>query len=238
MGKRDHLKTLRAEMVLAAATDRHRRLIAGMGKGAAMKRTAFALAVASTLGQPILAAEPAAKAEQNRQISEIVFQNYPPRALAAGEQGPVFFVVTLDKDARATSCEVTHGSGHPLLDNETCELIVLHAIFKSAKDAEGHLIKQTAEGVVNWTIPGRAPEPFNPILLTGKAKPEKQICKKNLRMGTLSSVERICMTPTEWAKQSDNMKQPWEEMQRKGFTNEAIGSGIGETKCAGGSFKC
>ena len=122
-----------------------------------MKRSAFVFAVASMLGQPVLAAEPGAKAAQNRQISEIVFQNYPPRALAAGEQGPVFFVVTLDKDARATSCEVTHGSGHPLLDNETCELILLHAVFKSAKDPQGNLIKQTAEAVVNWTIPATAP---------------------------------------------------------------------------------
>ena len=203
-----------------------------------MKRAFPSFAAALLLGQSALAAGGTTADERNRQLSEIVFQNYPPRALAAGEQGPVFFVVTLDKDARATSCEVTHGSGHPLLDQETCELIVLHAVFKSAKDAQGHVIKQTAEGVVNWTIPGRAPEPFNPILLAGNNKPEKQVCKKNLRMGTLSSVERICMTPSEWARQSDEMKEPWREMQTKGFTTEALGSGIGETKCAGGSFKC
>ena len=203
-----------------------------------MKRSASLLAVALMLGQPVLAAEPASTAERNRQLSEIVFQNYPPRALAAGEQGPVFFVVTLDKDARPISCEVTHGSGHPLLDQETCELIVLHAVFKSAKDANGHLIKQTAEGVVNWAIPGRAPEPFNPILLAGTAKPDKQVCKKTVRMGTLADVERTCMTQRDWAAQSDQEREHWREMQKKGFTNEAMGSGIGETKCAGGSFKC
>ena len=32
--------------------------------------------------------------------------------------------LALDKDARPTSCKVTHGSGHPLLDEETCDLIV------------------------------------------------------------------------------------------------------------------
>jgi TonB family protein len=201
----------------------------------------FSLIAAGLLfSQPVFAADQPSptKAERDRQISEIIFQNYPPRAKAAGEQGPVFFVVKLDKDARATSCEVTHGSGHPLLDEETCELIVLHAVFKSAKDKDGNLGKQTAEGVVNWTLPGHTPEPQNPILLTGQNKPEKQICEKNLRMGTLSSVERICMTPSEWARQTDEMKQPWEEMRNKGYTNEAMGSGIEETKCAGGSFKC
>jgi hypothetical protein len=151
----------------------------------------------------------------DRQISEIVFQNYPPRALAAGEEGPVFFIATLDKDANATSCQVTHGSGHPLLDEETCKLIVLHAVFKSARDANGHLAKQTVEGVVNWTLPGHAPAPILPASVAAKDKPEKQICKKTVRVGTLAGFERTCMTRTEWARQTDEMRQPWEDVQGK-----------------------
>jgi protein TonB len=186
-----------------------------------MDRRISLFAAVAILAQPAFAADQAQKAEKNRQLSEIVFQNYPPRALAAGEEGAVFFVVSLDKDAHPTSCEVTHGSGHPLLDAETCELIVQHAVFNSARDANGHVVKQTTEGVVNWTIPGHTPAPIKPILLTGNDKPEKQICKKNARMGTLSGVERICMTPTEWARQGDEMKQPYEDMQgKKGSTTE------------------
>jgi TonB family protein len=188
------------------------------------------------LAQPAFGADSRTKAERNREVSEIVFKNYPPRALAAGEQGPVFFVVTLDKDAHATSCEVTHGSGHPLLDAETCELIVQHAIFKSARDADGRLIKQTAEGVVNWTIPGREPEPFHPIPLGGNDKPEKQICKKNVRIGTLSQIERTCMTQREWARQTDEERQLWDEVQgRKGSTS---GDGLEEQRCVGGLSQC
>jgi TonB family protein len=193
-----------------------------------MQKSLSLLAAGLLMAQPAFAKDPVSKAERDRQISEIIFQNYPPRALAAGEQGAVFFLVTLDKDARVSSCEVTHGSGHPLLDAETCELIVLHAVFKSARDANGHLIKHTTEGVVNWTLPGHAPQPVNPILLTGKDKPEKEVCKKNLRMGTLSSVERICMTPSEWARQSDEMKRPWDEIQgKKGSTREDMCMGAG-----------
>ena len=185
-----------------------------------MTRSVSLFGAGLLLAQPVLAADRPSNTERNREISEIVFQNYPARALAAGEQGAVFFVVGIDKDARATSCEVTHGSGHPLLDAETCELIVQHAVFKSARDASGRVVKQRAEGVVNWTIPGRAPVPINPILLTGADKPEKQICKKNVRVGTLASVERTCMTPTEWVKQSDYQKQMWDEVQgRKGATS-------------------
>lgn len=201
-----------------------------MGK----RMTLFAAGLIFT--QPVLANTPQPKAERDREVSEIVFKNYPPRALAAGEQGAVFFVVDIDKDARPTSCDVTHGSGHPMLDAETCQLIVQHAVFNSARDASGHVIRQRTEGVVNWTIPGRTPVPINPILLTAQNKPEKQVCRKNLRMGTLSSVERICMTPTEWSRQGDEMKRPWEELQgRKGFTNEDIGKGT--TKCVG-SLNC
>ena len=183
-----------------------------------MKSSFSFIVAAAALAQPVLAAEKDTKAERNRELSEIVFQNYPPRAFAAGEQGAVFFVVDIDKDAHATSCEVTHGSGHRLLDEETCYLIVQHAVFKSARDEKGRVVKQRAEGVVNWTLPGRKPVPINPILLTRSAKPEKQVCKKKLRIGTLSEVERTCMTPSEWAKQSERLKQPWLEITQKGYT--------------------
>lgn len=187
-------------------------------------------AAAVLIAQPVLAADAPAKAQHDRQLSEIVFQNYPPRALAAGEQGAVFFVVSLDKDAHPTTCQVTHGSGHPLLDAETCDLIVQHAVFNSARDANGRVVKQTTEGVVNWTIPGQAPVPIKPILLTGNDKPEKQVCKKTVRVGTLSGVERTCMTPTQWAQQADEQKKVYDDMQgRKGATNEQLNTCFGGT---------
>jgi TonB family protein len=174
------------------------------------------------IAQPALAAGQASKAEHDRQISEIVFQNYPARALAAGEEGPVFFTVTLDKDAHPTSCQVTHGSGFPLLDTETCDLIVQHAVFNSARDANGHLVRQTTEGVVNWTLPGHTPAPISvaPAAVAAAKTTEPQVCKKNIRIGTVASVERTCMTPSEWAKQSDEQKQTYDELQgRKGSSN-------------------
>ena len=181
---------------------------------------AFSLLTAcSLLMQPALAAAQASKAERDRQLHEIIFKNYPPRALAAGEQGAVFFTVSLDRDAHPTTCQVTHGSGHPLLDVETCQLIMLHAVFNRARDADGRVTKQTTEGVVNWTIPGREPAPIKPIALVGTAKPEPQVCKKTVRTGTVAGVERTCMTPSEWARQSDDTKEPWEAIQgRKGMT--------------------
>jgi len=195
-----------------------------------MDRRLSLFAAALVAAQPVVAADASSKAEHDRQLSEIVFQNYPPRALAAGEQGPVFFTVNLDKDAHPTSCQVTHGSGHPLLDAETCELIVRHAVFNSARDSNGRVVKQTTEGVVNWTLPGQTPVAINQIPLTASTTPEKQICKKTVRMGTLAGVEQTCMTPTEWAKQSDDAKSMWEDVQgKKGLTNDRFNNCIGQT---------
>lgn len=197
-----------------------------------MRRNLLLLTAGLVLTQPAFAADQPTKAERDRQMSEIIFKNYPPRALAAGEEGPVFFTVTLDKDAHPTGCQVTHGSGHPLLDAETCELIVQHAVFSASRDANGHLLTQT-EGVVNWTLPGHTPAPINPVPMVRNDRPEAQVCKKTLRVGTLASYERTCMTPTEWAKQSDDQKQPFDELQgRKGSTHCGIdiggmGSGSG-----------
>jgi hypothetical protein len=53
-------------------------------------------------------------------------------------------------------------------------------------------------------------------------------------MGTLSSFEHTCMTPTEWARQSDEQKQPFEEMQgRKGSSHCTIAIGGMGTEGAG-----
>lgn len=195
-----------------------------------MRSATTLFAATIQIGQAAAASGPSWTSDAGRQISEVMFHNYPPRALAAGEEGPVFFEVTLDKDAHPTSCRVTHGSGHPLLDEETCALIVSHAVFKSARDAHGGLVRETTEGVVNWTLPGHTPAPIN--LGTGGAtsRPEPQVCKKTLRTGTLSSFERTCMTPTEWANQSEEQKQPYEEMQGKKGSTSGVAC-IGPSGC-------
>lgn len=197
-----------------------------------MKRPISLLAACALLASPSLAAAQKMNPQKMQQISEVVFKNYPPRALANGEQGAVFFTVTLDKDAHPTTCQVTHGSGYPLLDQETCDLIVQHAVFNSVKDANGRATKSTHEGVVNWTIPGHTPAPINPIALTAKTAPEKQICKKTVRAGTLADIERTCMTAREWATLSDQARETWGDFQgRKGMTNDTMCMG---TNCNAG----
>jgi len=172
------------------------------------------------LATPVFAQSPDTAAARNA-INWDVFQKlYPPRALVAREEGAVGFVVTLDNRGDVTNCQVTHSSGHPLLDEETCKVVTLNAQF-NADPGLSPSQTRTHEGLIAWKLPEslKVLAPPEPIVVVSSG-PEKVVCKKNLKMGTLSGYERICMTPREWAKQSDDMKQVYDDMQgRKGSSN-------------------
>ena len=168
---------------------------------------------------PALAQTAAQQRAQNASNWDVFLKLYPKRAVQAHEEGPVGFKVTLDNKGDVVGCQVTKSSGHPLLDDETCKLVTLNAVFKPDPNL-GPSQTKTSEGVIDWKLPdGKAVfASANPIVVTGV--PEKVVCKKTLKTGSLASYERTCLTPTEWAKQSDAMKADWEEMQgKKGMTH-------------------
>jgi protein TonB len=156
---------------------------------------------------------------QNASNWDVFLKLYPKRALAAHEEGAVGFNVTLDNKGDVVGCQITHSSGHPLLDEETCKLVTLNAVFKPDPNL-GPSQTKTSEGVINWKLPNSKDALPAPIAIASGAAPEKVVCKKTLRTGTLANYERTCMTPTEWAKQSDAMKADWEDVQgKKGLTH-------------------
>jgi len=147
----------------------------------------------------------------------IFLKLYPRAALEAREEGAVGFRVTLDNKGTVTRCEVTHTSGHPLLDEETCKLVTLNAQFTPDPGLSPSQTK-THEGVIAWKLPDTATVLTQPKPVVASAAPEKVVCKRTLRTGTLASFERTCMTPTEWAKQSEQSKEVWGEVQGKKTT--------------------
>ena len=166
---------------------------------------------------PVSAQSQAAK---NDSMWNVFLKLYPPRALAAHEEGAVGFVVTLDNRGAVTDCRVTHSSGHPLLDEETCKIVTMNAVF-NADPGLSPSQSRSHEGMIAWKLPASNTvlAPPAPIVVS-TAGPERVVCKKNLKMGTLSGYERICMTPREWAKQSDDMKDVYYDMQgKKGSTH-------------------
>ena len=151
---------------------------------------------------------------------EVVFNNYPPRALKAGEQGMVGFLITLDRDGEPTECKVTHTSGHPLLDRETCALISNFGVFKPVRDANGNLVRVArSQGFVNWQIPGKTPVSVA-TKIASKNVPDKMVCRRIERTGSLIAKDRICRTAREWARTQAEQKAYVEEIQGiKGNSN-------------------
>jgi protein TonB len=104
------------------------------------------------LATPVFAQSPDTAAARNA-INWDVFQKlYPPRALVAREEGAVGFVVTLDNRGDVTNCQVTHSSGHPLLDEETCKVVTLNAQF-NADPGLSPSQTRTHEGLIAWKLP-------------------------------------------------------------------------------------
>jgi TonB family protein len=178
---------------------------------------------------PVLADTPAGEKTRNAQSWDVLFSEYPPRALAAGEQGMVGYKVKLDRDGYATECEVTRPSGHALLDQETCRLILNRATFKGVRDASGRRVATVSEGTVNWVLPSQAasysgqpaaaPSGIRIVNAPAPAS-EKKICKRSLKTGTLATYERICLSQADWARVRERNRDEWGELQgSKGSTN-------------------
>jgi TonB family protein len=181
----------------------------------------ISLAIAGVMAAAPLTAAPAPQPTQSQVKNwEVLLKLYPRRALEAHEQGTVAFNVTLDQEGLPTACNVTASSGHPLLDQETCNLVVSHALFKPVTDASGRKVTRTLAGQVDWRLPtGGAPAPAPTVLAEG-AGPEKMICKKIQKTGSLASFERTCMTAMQWDKARLESTEPWGDVQgKKGSSN-------------------
>jgi len=164
-------------------------------------------------------AEPAPnRASQDALNWDIFLKLYPKRALAAREEGAVGFTVTLDSAGEVAGCQVTHSSGHPLLDQETCKIITLNALFKPDPSL-GPSQTKSHEGVIAWKLPASETQLVAPRAFTSAEAPERIICKKSVKTGSIAATERTCMTQRDWNRQSDDAKDMWEDLQgKKGST--------------------
>ena len=174
--------------------------------------------VALVSSVPIQAKEtPAEAAARDAKNRAFVLANYPPRARTAGEQGVVYFKVSLDRDGRLSSCEVTKSSGYPRLDAETCEVMVAHGVFKRVTNEAGKLVRQPVHhGAIKWELPdGAAPAaaPAVPQQLASNNKPDRLICRRMPKTGSLAKTERRCLTAREWDLGDDYARAEVKRMQ-------------------------
>jgi TonB family protein len=175
---------------------------------------------------PALAVPASDSKSQAARNWDVMLSQYPARAREAREQGPVGFRVTLDRDGYATECVVTSSSGYPLLDDETCRLILTRGEFKGLSDAGGRKANGVFEGVVNWRLPGAAAAaapataPAAPVRTASASLGDKKVCKRQPKTGSLAGYERICATQSQWDRYTQDQRRFWEDQQgTKGSTS-------------------
>jgi TonB family protein len=173
----------------------------------------FLSALLAATAAPAAAPPSAEAAARDKANNEVVLSQYPERARAAGEQGTVGFRVALDREGYATSCEVTQSSGYKRLDQETCELILNRATFKGVRGPDGRKTNVTTTGVVNWRLPNTEPIVASPIRIAATPKPEKKICRRKVKTGSLADYERLCATAADWERMSQQTRREWGALQ-------------------------
>jgi TonB family protein len=88
--------------------------------------------------------------------SWITDDDYPSRALAQDESGPVGFALVIDPNGKVTNCHVVETSGFVDLDQVVCPLLEKRAMFKPARDGAGAAITAVYHGTFTWKLPGEA----------------------------------------------------------------------------------
>ena len=177
------------------------------------------LAAALLAAAPAFAQSSDQQAAQNASNWDIFLKLYPKRALEAREEGAVGFTVTLDSKGEVVDCKVTHSSGHPLLDQETCKIITLNALFKPDPSL-GPSQTKSHEGMIAWKLPNSSTQLAAPQAVASADNLDKVICKKSVITGSLAATERMCLTVRDWNKMSDEAKEMWLDLQgKKGSTH-------------------
>ena len=76
------------------------------------------------------------------------------------------------------------------------------------------------EGVIAWKLPASDTQLAAPTAFTSAGAPDRIICKKSVKTGSIAASERTCMTQRDWNRQSDDAKEMWEDLQgKKGSTH-------------------
>ena len=78
--------------------------------------------------------------------------DYPPSALAAGQEGVTSFRLEIGPDGRVSNCTVTGSSGSSALDSATCRIMRSRARFTPARDSSGNSVSDSQSASIRWQI--------------------------------------------------------------------------------------
>ena len=83
----------------------------------------------------------------------IAHSDYPKAALKGDMQGRVEALLTINEKGIVSSCTISRSSGHRLLDDTTCRLVLARFRFDPARNAEERPVATRAVLPVDWMIP-------------------------------------------------------------------------------------
>jgi len=83
--------------------------------------------------------------------------DYPRRAGEEGVGGTVSVIFAVESDGRVDDCRVTETSGYPVLDENTCRLILRRYRFAPALDSEGRPTRSRVTESHSWIIQQEPP---------------------------------------------------------------------------------
>lgn len=82
--------------------------------------------------------------------------DYPAEALRSGLQGTTRFDIAVNEAGKATGCTIVKSSGHAVLDQQACTVLMRRAKFKPARDDAGNPVAGSWRHLVVWT-PSNSP---------------------------------------------------------------------------------
>jgi TonB family protein len=83
----------------------------------------------------------------------VTANDYPAEATRELAQGTTAFRLTIDSEGKVANCEIVESSKVPLLDTQTCSLILQRARFAPATDDTGKPVQGSYRNRVTWRIP-------------------------------------------------------------------------------------
>ena len=82
------------------------------------------------------------------------FKDYPGEAVRQHFEGTAIAELTIGKDGLPKACRITKSSGHKVLDDRSCEVLMARPKFKPAKDENGNQKEDTYDTPpIIWSLP-------------------------------------------------------------------------------------
>src|SRR5690606_30132559 len=82
--------------------------------------------------------------------------SYPEQAVAEGMEARTVVRLTVDAHGDAADCEIVESSGHALLDEESCRILLASATFEPKRSAEDGPVAGHFHQAITWKLPEEA----------------------------------------------------------------------------------